>query len=127
MGFLQIWQASVDQDVVNRVKVAVVKAAIAISAEPAATPNHANRGAYARSVLMDPDGSAKRMTLGVVTDAAVQATRSDEAIYNAVAGQWNAYAGVAEEALAALAAGVAEPVEIVAKRSIWPFGKKAQA
>lgn len=96
MTFAQIWALSVHQDFVNQVRVAIVKAAIAISAEAAQTANHANRVAYARNVLLNPQGYAANMALGIATDSSVQAEQSDANVYNATAGQWNAYAGVAE-------------------------------
>jgi hypothetical protein len=129
MNYLKVWQRSVDADFVNRVKVALVEAAIGIASEKPVVPNHANRVAQARAVLMDPDGHARRCALGVATDAAVQEQPgNDQLIANAVQAQWNAYAGVAVEAaeeLVALAASVQEPV--VAKRSLFDFLKKGQA
>lgn len=89
------WQQAVDVDNVLLVKVAIVKAAIAISAEDGETANHANRVALAQQVLQSPQAWAERFIWGVVTDATVQSAPSDANIYNAVAGQWNAYAGVA--------------------------------
>ena len=95
MTFTQIWALSVQQEFIGRVRVAIVKAAIAISAEGDQTPNHASRAAYARNVLLGPGSYAENMALGIATDANVQSAQTDDNIYNAVAGQWNAYAGTA--------------------------------
>lgn len=94
MTYAEIWARSVDQAFIAQVKVGIVKAAIAISAEAAETTNHTNRVTFARSVLLNPQGYAENMSLGVATDDTVQVTPSDANIYNAIAGQWNAYAGM---------------------------------
>lgn len=93
MTYAEIWAKSVDQSFVAQVKIGIVKAAIAISAEAAETTNHTNRVNFARSVLLNPQGYAENMSLGVATDDTVQVTPSDVNIYNAISGQWNAYAG----------------------------------
>jgi hypothetical protein len=95
MSFTTIWEQSVNSSFICQVQVAIVKAAIAISAEAPETANHTNRAAYALAVLRSPGSYAANMALGIATDATVQATPTDDAIYNAVAGQWNAYAGTA--------------------------------
>ena len=94
--FTQQRDQAVKQDNIALVQVAIVKAAIAISAESAETDNHTNRANFANQVLRSPDYWAERMVWGVVTDSAVQENATDTNIYNAVAGQWNAYAGVIE-------------------------------
>lgn len=91
----QIYDRTHNNDFVNRVEVAIVAAAIAISAESAQTANHANRAALAQKVLQSPAYWSKVMAVGVGTDATVQSGPTDANIYNAVAGQWNAYAGTA--------------------------------
>lgn len=91
----QIYDKTHNVDFVNRVEVAIVQAAIAISAESAQTANHANRVTLARQVLQSPKYWSEVMAVGVGTDAGVQSNPTDAAIYNAVAGQWNAYAGAA--------------------------------
>lgn len=93
-SYTQQWQQAVKQENINLVQVAIVQAAIAISAESDQTANHTNRVALARQVLADPSGWSERFVWGIVTDATVQSAPTDANIYNAVAGQWNAYAGV---------------------------------
>mgnify|MGYP001132327683 CR=1 FL=1 len=61
MTFQQAWAQSVDADFVNQVKVAIVKAAIAISAEDGGTANHANRASHARNVLLSPASYAANL------------------------------------------------------------------
>jgi hypothetical protein len=87
----------------GRVQSAIVAAAIAIYNEAQATSGHGQRAAYAKAVLQNPAGYAAVMALGVGTESAVataagtppvQAAVTDAQISNAVAGQWNAYAGV---------------------------------
>lgn len=95
MTFAQINGLAVNSSFVEQVKIGIVKAAIAISAESDQTPNHANRVAYARAVLANPTGYASNMAFGIATNDDVQAAASDTNVYNAIAGQWNAYAGTA--------------------------------
>ena len=82
-------------DFVNRVEVAMVQAAIAISAEAGNVVNHANRVALARDVLMNPVHYSGVMAVGVATDSNVQGQPTDQNLASAIASQWNAYAGVA--------------------------------
>ena len=92
--YKQARDIAVDRDNIDRVQVAIVTAAIAISSESDATDNHTNRANYANQVLRSPATHARKMIWGVVTDATVQSDPTDSNIYNAIAGQWNAYAGV---------------------------------
>lgn len=94
MTYIEIRNVAVHQDFIDRVMVAIVTAAIAISAEASNTANHVNRVNYANAVLRNPSSFARNMAVGIATDATVQSTPTDAAIYNAVAGQWNGYAGV---------------------------------
>lgn len=94
MTYIEIRNAAVNQDFIDRVMIAIVSAAIAISAEASNTANHTDRVNYANAVLRNPSGYARNMAVGIATDATVQDTPTDAAIYDAVAGQWNGYAGV---------------------------------
>lgn len=94
MTYLEIRNVAVNQDFIDRVMIAIVQAAIAISAEASNTTNHTNRVNYANAVLRNPANYAQNMAVGIATDVTVQSTPTDAAIYNAVAGQWNGYAGV---------------------------------
>lgn len=92
--FSQARDIAVQQDNSDRVQIAIVKAALAISSEADTTPNYTNRVNFANQVLRSPASWAQIMIWGIVTDAMVQSAPTDANIYNAVAGQWNAYAGV---------------------------------
>jgi hypothetical protein len=67
----------------NRIRVAVVVAADVVRAEIGTTPNHANRMAWARLVLQNPDTEAMRMMWAVLAQnrafTAAQITGADDA------------------------------------------------
>ena len=67
----------------NRIRVAVVVAADVVRAEVPAPPNHANRMAWARLVLQNPDTEAMRMMWAVLAQnrafTAAQITGADDA------------------------------------------------
>lgn len=92
--FQEARDIAVDQNNVDRVQVAVVKAAIEIGEEADTTPNYANRQDLVRDVLRSPNYWSERVIWGVVNDAGVQATPTDGAIYDAIVSMWNQYAGV---------------------------------
>lgn len=50
----------------DKIRSAVVKTAVAIKNESDATPNHAERVAWAKAALQDPNGMAERVTRYVV-------------------------------------------------------------
>lgn len=100
MTYIEIRNVAVNQDFIDRVMISIVMAAIAISAEASNAANHVNRVNYANAVLRNPPNFARNMAVGIATDTTVQSTPTDAAIYNAVAGQWNAYAGVEIEVVA---------------------------
>jgi len=80
-----------DHDSKGLVKMAIVKVAIAIQNEDTKTPNHAARSAYARQVLLDPDGYANRMIWGVASQAPDDPL-DDAGIESIVSSIWNSYA-----------------------------------
>ena len=80
-----------DHDSKGLVKMAIVKVAIAIQNEDTKTPNHAARSAYARQVLLDPDGYANRMIWGVASQAPDDPL-DDAKIESIVSSIWNSYA-----------------------------------
>lgn len=92
--FTEARNIAVEQDNIDRVQVALVTAALAISDEADTTTNYVNRVNLANQVLQSPGRWAEIMVWGVVTDAAVQDGPNDANIYNAVLANWDAYAGV---------------------------------
>lgn len=97
---LSIATGPTGQDLRTRLRVAVVVAADVVRAENSATPNHANRLAWARNVLQDPDREAQRMLWAVlaqnrVLSVAVITGASDEAVQTAVNAAIDLLAGVA--------------------------------
>lgn len=79
---------------VARVQMAMVKAALAVAAEDAATEHHATRSQWATQVLRDPAHYAARMAYGVAANGAVTTDSTDSDIEFTVNSIWNAYAGV---------------------------------
>jgi hypothetical protein len=84
----------------NRIRVAVVVAADVIRAEAPATVNHANRLAWARLVLDNPDRQAERMLWAVLAQnraaTVAQITAADDAtVQTAVNAAVDLLAGVA--------------------------------
>jgi hypothetical protein len=93
--FIQQVELSNDMTFIKRVRQAIVKAAIAISAEAASGKPTLDtaRLNYSTLVLRDPDRFARIMACGVATADAVTEKSTDADLYNVIAGQWNAYAG----------------------------------
>jgi len=86
--------ASVDQTFVNRVEMAILAAAQAISTEPTATANHTNRVALMRSVATNPVQMAYPFA-AILASQGVDGTSTDAAISTMVSACWNTLAGVA--------------------------------
>lgn len=67
----------------RQIKVACIVACDVIRAEAEATPNHANRIAWARATLSNPDSAASQMVLAVLAQnraaTAAQITGADDA------------------------------------------------
>lgn len=67
----------------QQIKVACIVACDVIRAEAEATPNHANRLAWARATLQNPDGAAAKMVLAVLAQnraaTVAQITNADDA------------------------------------------------
>lgn len=87
---------SADATFVQRVTVAVVNAAIAISSEATSTADHANRIALAKTVLANALPWGQDFALGVIANQAVDdpSTITDAAIQSTVNALWNGFAGV---------------------------------
>lgn len=58
--------ANTDDELKRQIKVACIVACDVIRAEAEATPNHANRLAWARATLANPDAAASQMVLAVL-------------------------------------------------------------
>jgi hypothetical protein len=80
---LTIASTSTGEALRNRIRVAVVVAADVVRAEAEATPNHAKRMEWARSVLQGPDAEAQRMLWAVLAQnrafTQAQITGADDA------------------------------------------------
>lgn len=76
-----------------KVTQSAVKAAIAVNSEAPATAFHAQRVAFATTVLNSPNDLGRRLAHGVATQVA-GAAPTDANIDTAVSSIWNAYAGV---------------------------------
>ena len=68
---------------IERVKVALVEAAIAISVDAPATGIATRRDALARKILRDPDGYARQFSLGVATGFKADANLSEQNVTDA--------------------------------------------
>ncbi len=89
------WNIATDDSFKRRVQIAMLNAAIAISSEATATPNHTNRANYAKAVLNDPERYMPLFSLAICAfDATLTSASPDASINTAVASVWNALAGV---------------------------------
>jgi len=59
---------------IQKVEIALVKAAVAVMAEAENTLDHSFRRSYAARVLANPADEAALMTIGIVTNATIAAT-----------------------------------------------------
>ncbi len=91
-NYFDLSKKAASQELLSRLNVAVVDAAIGIYAEAATTPNHANRLALALAVVNSPESYAKRMIWTVVKLATDE---TDANLKNAVLVCWNGFAGMA--------------------------------
>ena len=92
MTLLEQHAAAEDNEFILRVEQAAIATAIAILGESSATGGHAQRAAFASSVLLNSREEARRLAHGVATQD-VDNGDTDAAISNAVVSLWNAYAG----------------------------------
>lgn len=94
LTYTQIWGICKNNEYLEKLGVAVVKAAINVVQEAGTVPNHANRIILAQAVLNSPESYARLMIYGVAVTDAVQTAPTDANILAAVLANWNAYAGV---------------------------------
>lgn len=85
-----------DTTFINRVKQAMLTAAIAIAGEAASgkTTVDQSRLSFATAVLREPEKYARVLVHGVATATAGKMELTDTELSNIVASVWNAYAGV---------------------------------
>jgi hypothetical protein len=83
-----------DEGFMERVLVAMCAVAIQVQAEPPSTANHANRAAYAKLVLNDPEHYTALFSLAIcANDATLTSGSPDSAIQTGISAVWNALAG----------------------------------
>lgn len=84
--FLQVYtRAETDSELLQRVAVAIWKAAQQITSEDENTTNHAARLAWAKQAVLDPDRYAPKFAIGVLLDeTAGQSNATDSQISGAV-------------------------------------------
>lgn len=78
----------------ERVRVAMLTAAIAVANESNATTNHTNRAKYSTLVLSNPEQYASQFSEAVATNATINISSLDSDILFTVNSMWNAMAGV---------------------------------
>jgi len=91
-----------DKGFADRVRVAAVAAAVAVSTESAKTPNGAARAMLARQVLMNPERWGRLMAEAVAVNPTIAGKQAvgepipDGDIEFTVSSLWDAYAGSTE-------------------------------
>lgn len=95
MAYIDNYSAGRDSGFRQRLEVALVKAAVAIMAEAAATAGHAKRVALANNVLLDPERWADRLAPSAAQERNVVLPMmpTDAALDICCANLWNAWAG----------------------------------
>lgn len=93
MLFIDQFALAQDATFVMRVQMALVKSAIAVSAEDTTTPYHTERATWSAQVLRDSAHYAKFVAYGVASSVAITADSTDNDIEFTINSQWNAYAG----------------------------------
>jgi hypothetical protein len=101
-------QSLLGEDVVfqSRCKVQMLDVAATVMAEPAATAHHTARAAYAKQVLLSPEGMARIATQFIarstnvtaagieMTDTGVLANIGDAELLSQISSSWNTLAGI---------------------------------
>jgi uncharacterized phage protein gp47/JayE len=94
MAYIDQYNLAQDSVFPNRVRVAMLIAAVAVQAESSGTGNHANRSHYAALVLNSPDTYAQVFTETVCAANGLTSSSTDADILTEVQTVWNALAGV---------------------------------
>lgn len=87
--YQELYALSQDQNMIQKVTMAIAIAAEDIRSEPEETPNHIQRVAWAQRALLNPDGMARQVLLiALAQNAAISVEAiqqaSDEALLSAV-------------------------------------------
>jgi len=89
----QIRNNAVDGDSTARIAVLLVQYARAVFAEDGGTANHAERVAFARAVVANPEALARQWVWYLLTDSGIT-TGLDVQLTAAITAAWNTMAGV---------------------------------
>jgi hypothetical protein len=83
---------------VQRVTMAVLSTAAAVSSEATSVANHTNRVVLARAAFLNPSQYGSLFAFGVASNLTLTpgtvATTTDQTILNSVSALWNGYSGV---------------------------------
>lgn len=93
VGYLNDYNVAINESFIQPVTIAMLNAAVAISAELSSTAGHAQRFALATKVLASPDSYAQQFALAAVADDVTTAGISDSALQTRINAIWSAIAG----------------------------------
>lgn len=93
MTFLDQFNTAQNPDFRRRVEMALVKAAVSVMAESAATDGHAERAAFAGRVLAAPATTSGPAAAAVATNPVITSESSDGDLEFTVNSMFNALAG----------------------------------
>ena len=93
LSYTAISTAYSDPVVLNRLRCALIDAALNVISEPANTVDHVNRDIWARRIIRDPGRAVETHGLAVLIGSNLDATATDAAIKNGVAAIIPAYLG----------------------------------
>ena len=91
-SLLNNWnEGTADTQFQYRVAAALISTAIAVQGEPANTPSHTARSAYALRVLANPMGFAQVIAPGIAVYANIDNSATDQQLKDNCSAVWNAY------------------------------------
>lgn len=93
MTLLAQYQLSVDPTFVQRVTQAAILSATQVQAEDPGTSNHANRIAFALTMLRSAQNFGPLIAQGVASNPAITSASTDSDIEFTVNSLWDAYSG----------------------------------
>jgi hypothetical protein len=94
MTYVQQDNLAHDSQFLQRVRIAMITAAVTVQAEAPATPNHTNRSNYAKLVLNAPDAYVQQFSEMVASNVAISANSLDSDILFTVNTNFSAMAGM---------------------------------
>lgn len=94
MSFVTADNLAHDSIFLQKVRVAITTAAVAVQAEDPGTANHTNRTNYAKLVLNSPDAYLQPFSNAAVANVAISAASTDSDIQFTINSIWNAMAGM---------------------------------